>query len=224
MMTDAFAASGSISADFRWSAIDIVHRFSGYTSGKVTWSVMTYVDSGADFRAFFIGLNEYPPTGGGAWSIQTEFRTDQTRVGSRPMVFDRWVEWRAEVDLDGDVFDLYYDDVAYEHGSWTAGISGIGFGYFDFAAIDLYMAEVFTPGFYIDDVIVKRSGTSPRATCGGGGCYADCDSSGVLDFFDFLCFQNLFGAGDLGADCDESGALDFFDFLCFQNEFAAGCP
>src|SRR5690606_18790217 len=31
-------------------------------------------------------------------------------------------------------------------------------------------------------------------------------------------------AGDCYADCDESGNLDFFDFLCFQNEFAAGCP
>ncbi|MFG0283284.1 MAG: hypothetical protein ACF8R7_02585 [Phycisphaerales bacterium JB039] len=26
------------------------------------------------------------------------------------------------------------------------------------------------------------------------------------------------------ADCDGTGSLDFFDFLCFQNEFAAGCP
>ncbi len=55
-------------------------------------------------------------------------------------------------------------------------------------------------------------------------CYADCDSSGELDFFDFLCFQNLFGATDPASDCDGSGTLDFFDFLCFQNAFAAGCP
>ena len=26
------------------------------------------------------------------------------------------------------------------------------------------------------------------------------------------------------ADCDGNGVLDFFDFLCFQNEFAVGCP
>jgi hypothetical protein len=57
----------------------------------------------------------------------------------------------------------------------------------------------------------------------GGGCAADCDGSGFLDFFDFLCFQDLFAAGDPKADCDGSGGLDFFDFLCFQNEFAAGC-
>jgi hypothetical protein len=55
-------------------------------------------------------------------------------------------------------------------------------------------------------------------------CYADCDGSGALDFFDFLCFQNAFGTGDPYADCDETGVLDFFDFLCFQNEFGAGCP
>ncbi len=56
------------------------------------------------------------------------------------------------------------------------------------------------------------------------GCYADCDGSGTLDFFDFLCFQNAFAAGEPYADCDGSGARDFFDFLCFQNAFAAGCP
>lgn len=54
-------------------------------------------------------------------------------------------------------------------------------------------------------------------------CYADCDGSGGLDFFDFLCFQNAFAAGDPSADCDASASLDFFDFLCFQNEFAARC-
>ncbi|MFG0283162.1 MAG: hypothetical protein ACF8R7_01970 [Phycisphaerales bacterium JB039] len=55
-------------------------------------------------------------------------------------------------------------------------------------------------------------------------CYADCDASGELDLFDFLCFQNLFAAADPIADCDLSGELDLFDFLCFQNDFAAGCP
>ncbi|MFG0283589.1 MAG: GC-type dockerin domain-anchored protein [Phycisphaerales bacterium JB039] len=54
--------------------------------------------------------------------------------------------------------------------------------------------------------------------------YPDCDGNGVLDFFDFLCFQNAFATGDPYADCDATGTLDFFDFLCFQNEFATGCP
>jgi len=57
----------------------------------------------------------------------------------------------------------------------------------------------------------------------GRACYADCDGTGELDFFDFLCFQERFGRGDPEADCDGTGDLDFFDFLCFQGEFAAGC-
>ncbi|MFG0285271.1 MAG: S8 family serine peptidase [Phycisphaerales bacterium JB039] len=55
-------------------------------------------------------------------------------------------------------------------------------------------------------------------------CYPDCNGDGILDLFDFLCFQNQFGAGEPEADCNGDGILDLFDFLCFQNEFAAGCP
>ena len=54
-------------------------------------------------------------------------------------------------------------------------------------------------------------------------CPADCDGSGALDFFDFLCFQDAFAAGDPSADLDGDGALTVFDFLAFQNAFDAGC-
>jgi len=57
-----------------------------------------------------------------------------------------------------------------------------------------------------------------------GTCYPDCDGSGSLDLFDFLCFANAFNVGDPYADCDGSGGLDLFDFLCFTNAFNAGCP
>ena len=54
-------------------------------------------------------------------------------------------------------------------------------------------------------------------------CRADLDGNGELNIFDFLEFQNLFGAGDLRADFDDNGELNIFDFLAFQNEFSAGC-
>jgi plastocyanin len=63
------------------------------------------------------------------------------------------------------------------------------------------------------------------------GCYPDCDTStgpGVLDIFDFLCFQNSFANSEpYACECDTStgpGVCDIFDFLCFQNAFATGCP
>ena len=62
-------------------------------------------------------------------------------------------------------------------------------------------------------------------------CYADCDSStgaGMLDIFDFLCFQDSFvNSEPYACDCDTTtgpGVCDIFDFLCFQDAFVAGCP
>ncbi|MFG0283484.1 MAG: hypothetical protein ACF8R7_03600 [Phycisphaerales bacterium JB039] len=84
-------------------------------------------------------------------------------------------------------------------------------------------------------IFVERYGSGPaafRATGDGAdfddfraiSCPGDCDGSGKLDFFDFLCFQTQFASGSMLADCDSSGTLDFFDFLCFQTAFAEGCP
>src|SRR5690606_2692389 len=58
----------------------------------------------------------------------------------------------------------------------------------------------------------------------GRTCRADINDDGMLDFFDFIEFQNLFAAGDLRADFTGDGVLDFFDFIEFQTAFAAGCP
>jgi len=66
-----------------------------------------------------------------------------------------------------------------------------------------------------------------NACSGSVTCYADCDPSsgaGVLDIFDFLCFQDAFTTNSPYADCDNSGTFDVFDFLCFQDAFTTGCP
>jgi len=57
-------------------------------------------------------------------------------------------------------------------------------------------------------------------------CYADCTpvtGVGVLDIFDFICFQDAFVSGEPFADCDGSGTLDVLDFICFQDSFVGGC-
>jgi trimeric autotransporter adhesin len=76
-----------------------------------------------------------------------------------------------------------------------------------------------------DNVIngISSRGIARFGCTEGPACTADCDWSGVLDLFDFLCFVNLFNAGAPQADCDLSGGLDLFDFLCFVNAFNAGC-
>lgn len=54
-------------------------------------------------------------------------------------------------------------------------------------------------------------------------CYADCDKSGTLDFFDVLCFQSAFVSGNSYGDCDNNGQLTADDFACYLLMFKAGC-
>ncbi|MCA9278024.1 MAG: hypothetical protein H6815_04460 [Phycisphaeraceae bacterium] len=55
-------------------------------------------------------------------------------------------------------------------------------------------------------------------------CIADCDHSGMLNIFDYICFGNAYASGDPTADCDGNGMLNVFDYICFGNAYAAGCP
>ncbi|MFG0284185.1 MAG: hypothetical protein ACF8R7_07155 [Phycisphaerales bacterium JB039] len=116
------------------------------------------------------------------------------------------------------------DSVAFED-------SGLPLDVFDWDAFeDIRTAPAGTRSVYVELVVARSAGASTDGFIDNvsltlnTGCYADCDGSGGLDFFDFLCFQNAFATGDPYADCDGTGTLDFFDFLCFQNAFAAGCP
>ncbi|MCA9277760.1 MAG: hypothetical protein H6815_03130 [Phycisphaeraceae bacterium] len=56
------------------------------------------------------------------------------------------------------------------------------------------------------------------------GCYADCDGSGTLNVFDYICFGNAYSTNDPYADCDGNGVLNVFDYICFGNAYAVGCP
>ncbi|MFG0282836.1 MAG: lamin tail domain-containing protein [Phycisphaerales bacterium JB039] len=115
-------------------------------------------------------------------------------------------------DPDGPSICLYpdkHDAISNDDGAnWRLSADGVAGG------------RIVIPGFEFTGFDVG----SPGVVEATAGCYADCDGTGALDFFDFLCFQNEFSTGSAYADCDGSGGADFFDFLCFQNEFAAGCP
>jgi len=85
------------------------------------------------------------------------------------------------------------------------------------ATYEIYFGDsagVDTPGFDRQEVVLVWS---------AGSCLADCDGSGSLDVFDFVCFQSAFQGQEAIADCDANGQWDVFDFVCFQTAFGAGC-
>ena len=90
-------------------------------------------------------------------------------------------------------------------------------------------------GLYVGGIFFYAGGIQTtglaRWGCPSPICFADCDEStglGVLDIFDFLCFQNSFVTSDpYACDCDTTtgpNVCDIIDFLCFQKAFIAGCP
>src|SRR5690606_4586278 len=139
-------------------------------------------------------------------------------------------------------WEIHFEDpsgpvtAAHFHGPAAPGVSaGVRLGIHDISGTSspmigeapisaAFAQEVLDGLWYVNIHTAMHPPGEIRGQVVDQSCYADCDTSGDLDFFDFLCFQNEFAAGAEYADCDASGQLDFFDFLCFQNEFAAGCP
>jgi hypothetical protein len=181
-------------------------------------------------------VRTYPTAGGLVgleWVGDTLYATDYTGEGIGSFAFGPgtavWtvIPWAAGQAPVGDTAGLAFDAYAgvlymTTLGGGTPRLYTVTFSGGEASAT--LVADLSTVG-YVAGGLIDGMGWAPTE------CYADCDTStgpGVLDIFDFLCFQNRFDAGEpYACDCDTSsgpGVCDIFDFLCFQNAFAAGCP
>jgi hypothetical protein len=149
-VTDAMAYSGSNSLDSVGST-DIVQPFSGYTSGQWTFSTQQYIPRGFAGESYVILLNTY--TGSQNWSTQVRFDSALGMVESEfegaqlPLIFDDWVEFRVDIDLDANSQSIYYDGSLLSVKSWTEGVSGGG-------ALNIGALDIFANGatsIYYDD-------------------------------------------------------------------------
>ncbi|MBP7402835.1 MAG: hypothetical protein KBA30_09485, partial [Clostridia bacterium] len=130
-------------------ASDLVYAFSGYDDGVWRFTTRQYIPTGFTGTTYLILLNQY----GGPydWSTQVEFIGagnvvhDDNTGSERPLVRDRWVEIRIEIDLDADLQRFYYDGFLLSEGAWThgTGITSIG-------ALDLYANG--SSAVYYDDL------------------------------------------------------------------------
>ncbi len=83
-----------------------------------------------------------------------------------------------------------------------------------------YDANGILPGATNAQLDFMGGGSMPGRT---GGCAADFNGDGVVDFFDYLDFVDAFSAGDAAADFNNDDVIDFFDYLDFVDAFSAGC-
>ncbi|MGH2542082.1 MAG: S8 family serine peptidase, partial [Ardenticatenaceae bacterium] len=170
LTSDAQAISSPNSAEIV-DLSDLVHEYSGYTSGQWVYTAWQYIPTDMVGQTYFILLNTYTDDlTDNNWSTQVWFNTDLGIVSSDPegstlpLITGEWVELRIEIDLEADLQRFYYGgDLLYEK-SWTDGLSGGGA--LNIGAVDLY-ANGATPVYY-DDMSLQAAG-------GGGG---DCSAPG----------------------------------------------
>jgi hypothetical protein len=161
---DAFSVSPSNSINIEGPS-DLVHEFSGYTSGFFTITAKMYIPGDFSGETYFIFQNVYSDADPNSisWSTQVIFQSsdgtvanapDAANPGSMPYVTDEWADIQMDVDLDADTQTFYYNGVVLYTGSWTGQFpSQVVPGILNIGSIDLY-ANGSTPVYYDDISIV----------------------------------------------------------------------
>ncbi|MCB9135042.1 MAG: hypothetical protein H6636_06425 [Anaerolineales bacterium] len=156
--TAAQALSAPNSVDIL-GASDLVHEYSGSTSGQWVYTAWQYLPSSMSGQTYFILLNQYDDVGTtNNWSTQVCFDsaanvlydatgTSCTGTNSLPIVYDQWVEIRVEIDLDADTQTFYYNNQPLFTDTWTGHVSGGGIA--AIGAVDLF-ANNATSAYYDD--------------------------------------------------------------------------
>lgn len=148
---------------------DLVHEYSGYTTGQFTYIAWQYIPSDFVGETAFILLNTYNDGGDYSWSTQLRFNSDTNMVSSDydgndlPLGYDQWIEIRVEIDLDADIQDIYYDGDLLVSKSWKDGVTGGGVA--NIAAVDLF-ANAATAVYY-DDISLTGEALTPAVCCQG---------------------------------------------------------
>jgi hypothetical protein len=154
--TDTFAHSAPNSVEIEGLA-DLVHEFSGYTSGLWTLTAWQYIPDNMTGLSYYIWLNQYDDPGANLnWSVQVSFdgatgnMISENDNATLPFVPDEWAELRIDLDLDTDVQTFYYNGTMLYTKSWAEGVSGGGID--AIGAIDLFANNA--TSVYYDDISI----------------------------------------------------------------------
>ena len=154
-------AAGALVSDAQASSVpnsvavagptDLIHEFSGYTSGVHVLSAKQFIPAAFTGESYFIVQNRYNDAGLDlSWSTQVIFdsalgtaanSTGAANPGSTPYVTDAWAELTLVIDLDADRQSFYYNGTLVYAGSWTAQFApntGSGPGTLTIGALDLF--------------------------------------------------------------------------------------
>lgn len=187
-VSDVQAQSSPHSVEIAWfegTAADLIHEFTGVSSGEWTFTAYQYIPSDFSGITSFLLLNTYTDGGPYHWSNALAFNSDTGEVeawqqaGTLPIEFDEWVEIRVEIDFAADWQEIYYDGDLLVEKSWTQGIEPGGV--LNLACVDLYAGDVSSTSVYYDDFSLGGLATDPDLDCEGTLNWIDVETSSTVD-------------------------------------------
>jgi hypothetical protein len=160
------------------TATDLIHQYSGYTSGQWKYSAMQYIPGSYSGLSYFIMLNTYAfPSGPYVWSVQVGFDSvtgliqgdcgSSNQVTDTQYLTDQWVPIECYIDLTNDWVKVYYDGqilddpLLADHPTlgpgyeWSKGPFGSSSGVLDIGALDLFANGA--SEIYYDDIVLEAA-------------------------------------------------------------------
>lgn len=157
------------SVEIQGNVSDVIAVLSGATTGYWTISSWSFIPGNCTGEQWWILLNTYDlPAGLFNWSCHVFLDPlnglvrDYDGAATLPLIFDQWVEVKAEIDLDNNLQTVYYNNQVLFHDSWTEH-SGDGGGQLQIACLDLWgggRGGLDTSGFW-DDILIEGNYVVP---------------------------------------------------------------
>jgi hypothetical protein len=113
---------------------------------------------------YFIMLSDYTDGAGddNLWAVQLRFDISLGIVESEfdnkslPLITDKWVEIRIEIDLNNDWMEIYYNNELLHEKEWSAGPENTGNGIVNISAVNLFSDS--QTSIYFDDFTLEEVG------------------------------------------------------------------
>ena len=196
-VSDQYARSSPHSVEIEDQS-DLVHEYTGYTSGKWRYTAWQYIPQDFTGESAFILLNKYADGGEYSWSTQLRFNSGTQVVHSDydgselPLIMGEWVEIRVDIDIDNDIQMIFYGRDLLIEKSWKDGVTGGGDP--NIGAVDLF-ANSASPIYYDDMSLQEYS--APDLKCTGELRWEDVIPGSVVS--GSFTVEN---AGDSGSELD----------------------